>query len=70
MPDAPSRPPAPFGSTFVPAAAAFLTCFVIGVGLSLLFGVDVRMAIPAGFTVSAIVAAYAVMSGRRRRGCD
>ncbi len=70
MAGTPIRPPAPFGSTFVPAAAAFLTCFVLGVGLSLLFGVEARLAIPAGFVCSTLVAVYAVSASRRRRGQD
>ncbi len=57
--------PAPPGSVAVPAAAAFLTCFVIGVGLSALLGVEMRVAVPVGFVVGALVAAFAVARIKR-----
>ncbi len=61
-----NEPPKPFGATFVPAIAAFLTCFAIGVGLSVMMGVELRIAVPAGMAVSATVAFYVVLSQRWR----
>ncbi len=56
----------PFGHLFVPALAAFFTCFAIGVGFSAIMGVEMRFAVPAGILVSATVAWYAAFTHLRR----
>ncbi len=56
----------PLGHLFVPALAAFFTCFVISVGLSAIMGVEMRFAVPAGVVVSAAAAWYAASSYTRR----
>jgi hypothetical protein len=56
----------PFGHLFVPAVAAFFTCFAISVGISAVMGVEMRLAVPAGVLVSATVAWYAAFSHARR----
>jgi hypothetical protein len=48
------------------AAAAFIVCFGTGMALSLLFGLESSLWVPAGVTVSTTVAA-AVFFGTRRR---
>jgi membrane protein implicated in regulation of membrane protease activity len=63
-----TRPPV--GSTLVPAAAAFLTCFAIGITLCVLLGIPWSVAVLSGFIVSAIVAVYAAASYRRREMRD
>jgi hypothetical protein len=41
------------------AAGAFVVCFAIGAGLSILTGTDSKIWVPAGFTTSSLVAWFA-----------
>lgn len=59
--------PAPLGSLFVPALAAFFTCLVIGLAISALLGLPMRGAVPAGLVVSGVVAVFCAMRGRAGR---
>ncbi len=55
-----------FGSVAVPAAAAFVTCFAIGVGFSALMGVPMNTAVPAGVLVSTSVVLYVLVARKYR----
>ncbi len=59
--------PQPFGHLFVPAIAAFLTCFAIGIALCAVMGIQMRIAVPAGIVVAAAAAFYAALSHTRSR---
>ena len=52
------------GSLF-PAVGAFFVCFATGAALSIAFGLESKNWVPAGFTVSSMVAYFGYLAGRK-----